>query len=109
MTSAYSFQDLDLMFLETPPFLSTLWVPRLLNISSLITPQSLVFLVSSTGPFVDENQTSLNCQNPCCIFERGWSPCFSYGAILFSSRRQNLGLVPTVHPERKKELVERDH
>ena len=25
----------------------------------------------------------LHCQNPCCIFERGWPPCFSPGTLLF--------------------------
>jgi hypothetical protein len=30
-----------------------------------------------------ESPTPLHCQNPCCIFERGWPPCFSHGTILF--------------------------
>ena len=30
-----------------------------------------------------ESPTPLHCQNPCCIFERGWPPCFSYVTILF--------------------------
>ena len=30
-----------------------------------------------------ESPTTLHCQNPCCIFERGWPPCFSHGTILF--------------------------
>ena len=30
-----------------------------------------------------ESPTPLHCQNPCCIFERGWPPCFSYVIILF--------------------------
>lgn len=25
-----------------------------------------------------ESPTTLHCQNPCCIFERGWPPCFSH-------------------------------
>ena len=29
-----------------------------------------------------ESPTTLHCQNPCCIFERGWSPCFSHVTIL---------------------------
>lgn len=28
-------------------------------------------------------RTALHCQNPCCIFERGWPPCFSHRTILF--------------------------
>ena len=28
-------------------------------------------------------RTTLHCQNPCCIFERGWPPCFSHRTILF--------------------------
>ena len=31
----------------------------------------------------DESPTPLHCQNACCIFERGWPPCFSHGTILF--------------------------
>ena len=31
----------------------------------------------------DESPTTLHCQNTCCIFERGWPPCFSHGTILF--------------------------
>nr|YP_010625818.1 hypothetical chloroplast RF15 [Leptadenia pyrotechnica]YP_010625832.1 hypothetical chloroplast RF15 [Leptadenia pyrotechnica]WBG94579.1 hypothetical chloroplast RF15 [Leptadenia pyrotechnica]WBG94593.1 hypothetical chloroplast RF15 [Leptadenia pyrotechnica] len=27
--------------------------------------------------------TTLHCQNPCCIFERGRPPCFSHGTLLF--------------------------
>ena len=30
-----------------------------------------------------ESPTTLHCQNPCCIFERGWPPCFSHRTILF--------------------------
>ena len=30
-----------------------------------------------------ESPTTLHCQNPCCIFERGWPPCFSHVTILF--------------------------
>lgn len=29
-----------------------------------------------------ESPTTLHCQNPCCIFERGWPPCFSHVTIL---------------------------
>ena len=47
-----------------------------------------------------ESPTPLNCQNPCCIFERG--------GFLLGPQRQNVGLVPTVHPGRKDSLS-RDH
>ena len=30
-----------------------------------------------------EDPTPLHCQNPCCIFEAGWPPCFSHGTTLF--------------------------
>ena len=30
-----------------------------------------------------ESPTTLHCPNPCCIFERGWPPCFSHVTILF--------------------------
>ena len=29
-----------------------------------------------------ESITTLHCQNPCCIFEKGWPPCFSHVTIL---------------------------
>ena len=29
-----------------------------------------------------ESPTTLHCQNPCCIFEKGWPPCFSHVTIL---------------------------
>ena len=31
----------------------------------------------------ESNYIALHCRNPCCIFERGWPPCFSHGTILF--------------------------
>lgn len=30
-----------------------------------------------------ESPTTLHCQNPCCIFEKGWPPFFSHVTILF--------------------------
>lgn len=30
-----------------------------------------------------ESPTTLHCQNPCYMFERGWLPCFSHRTILF--------------------------
>ncbi|KAL9400980.1 hypothetical protein Peur_004829 [Populus x canadensis] len=47
-----------------------------------------------------ESPTPLNCQNPCCIFERG--------GFLLGPQRQNVGLVPTVH-SRRKDSLSQDH
>ena len=62
-----------------------------------------------------ESPTPLHCQNPCCIFERGWPPCFSHGTILFplsplsprsteTKWNVGLGLAPTVNHGRKDSL-----
>lgn len=31
----------------------------------------------------ESNYIALHCRNPCCIFERGWPPCFSHVTIPF--------------------------